>query len=142
MSDTKNYYEVIAKCGHVGRKKYIPIKFAVIAENGKEAAKIVRKIPRVKHNHKDAILYVKKICYEEYQEIIETNNKDPYLKCNSRHEQKQIDNLSERLKEDLHNQNTIIYNKKNRIDRISYKNKKSKILEKLLLEELHNVYTY
>ena len=34
MKETKNYYEVIAKCGHVGRKNYIPVKFAVVAESG------------------------------------------------------------------------------------------------------------
>ena len=32
------YYLVSCKCGHVGRDKYIPINFAVIAENGEEAA--------------------------------------------------------------------------------------------------------
>ena len=41
MMETKNYYEVIAKCGHVGKKHYVPVKFAVIAEDGKEAAKMV-----------------------------------------------------------------------------------------------------
>lgn len=42
MMETKKYYEVIAKCGHVGKKHYVPVKFAVIAEDGKEAAKMVR----------------------------------------------------------------------------------------------------
>ena len=64
----KNYFEVIAKCGHVGRNKYIPIKFAVEAESGKDAAAMVRRFPRVKHNHKDAILDCKEIFYEEYLE--------------------------------------------------------------------------
>ena len=58
MKEMKNYYEVLAKCGHVGKKHYVPVKFAVIAEDGKEAAKMVRYFPRVKHNHKDAILNV------------------------------------------------------------------------------------
>ena len=36
MTETTKYYEVIAKCGHVGRKHYVPIKFAVITKDGKE----------------------------------------------------------------------------------------------------------
>ena len=57
----KNFYKITAKCGHVGKKNYIPIKFAVCAEDGKEAAKKVRNFARVKDNHKDAILDVKSI---------------------------------------------------------------------------------
>ena len=70
-----NYFEVIAKCGHVGKRFYIPIKFAVAAESSKEAAKIARSIPRVKHDHKDAILSVKKISYQEYVQLEEENDK-------------------------------------------------------------------
>lgn len=79
MMETKKYYEVIAKCGHVGKKHYVPVKFAVIAEDGKEAAKMVRDFPRVKHDHKDAILNVSKIDCERFQEIVEMNGNDPYL---------------------------------------------------------------
>ena len=41
-----------------------PIIFAVVAENGKEASKKVREFPRVKHDHKDAILRCDKITLE------------------------------------------------------------------------------
>ena len=137
----KNYYEVIAKCGHVGKKYYVPIKFAVIAENGKEAAKLVRQFPRVKHNHKDAILNVNKIDYERYLEIFEMNKNDPYLKCHSRKEQNLINNFSERLEDDLHNQK-IKYDRQVRLDRIAYRIKKTKILEKFSWEDSDNVYAY
>lgn len=141
MMETKNYYEVIAKCGHVGKKHYLPVKFAVIAENGKEAAKIVRQFPRVKHDHKDAILNVNKIDYERFQEIIEINHNDPYLKCQSRQKQKLVDNLEERLKNDLHNQKAK-YDKQARLDRVAYKIKKTKILEKFSWEDSDYVYAY
>ena len=137
----KNYYEVIAKCGHVGKKYYIPIKFAVIAKDGKEAAKLARQFPRVKHNHKDAILNVNKIDYERYLEICEMNKNDPYLKCHSRKEQKLIINFSERLEDDLHNQK-IKYDKQVRLDRIDYRIKKTKILEKFSWEDSDYVYAY
>ena len=61
-----NYYKVLAKCGHVGRNKYIEKWFYIKAKSGKEAAKIVRDLPRVKHHHKDAIKDVIKISFEEY----------------------------------------------------------------------------
>ncbi|MCI6357066.1 MAG: hypothetical protein MR766_00295 [Erysipelotrichaceae bacterium] len=141
MTEIKNYYEVIAKCGHVGRKQYVPIKFAIVAEDGKEAAKIVRQFPRVKHNHKDAILNVNKIDFERYVEIIEINNNDPYLKCHSKQEQRLINNLEKRLETDFHSQE-VKYDKKTRLDRITYKKKKIKILEKLYLEGLDYAYAY
>ena len=85
-----NYYLVLAKTGHVSRKFYMPISFCVIAENGREAAKIARTIPRVKRNHKDAILSVTKVTKEEYDLQREINNNDPYLLCKSKHEQNAI----------------------------------------------------
>lgn len=128
MMETKNYYEVIAKCGHVGKKHYVPVKFAVIAEDGKEAAKMVRDFPRVKHDHKDAILNVNKIDYERFQEIVEMNRNDPYLKCHSRKEQKLIVNVAERMVADLHNVKQA-FDKQARKDRVAYKLRKFKILE-------------
>lgn len=92
----KNYYKVKCKCGHVGRSFYIPIDFPVIADDAKEAAKIARFIPRCKHHHKDCILNVTKISYEEFVAINENNNKDPYLLCKSVQQQKELD-LSDRI---------------------------------------------
>ena len=85
-----NYYLVTAKCGHVGRHYYIPITFPVKAENGREAAKITRQIPRVKHNRKDAIIECRKVDMEEYvmQQII--NACDPYLQATSKQEQNKM----------------------------------------------------
>lgn len=77
----------------VGRKQYVPIKFAIVAEDGKKTAKIVRQFPRVKHNHKNANLNVNKIDCERHIEITEINNNNPYLKCHSKQEQKLINNL-------------------------------------------------
>ena len=123
------YYMVIAKCGHVGKKNYIPIKFAVMADSGKEAARIAREFPRVKHNHKDAILDVKHISYEEYLEIRKNNDEDPYLHCHSKQEQSQIIDLLDRLEVDNHNKKTS-YDKKIRKEKILFKLKKYQILEK------------
>ena len=89
MIKTKKYYEVIAKCGHVGKKHYVPVKFAVIAEDGKEAAKMVRDFPRVKHDHKDAILNVGEIDKDLYFEGLEKNRAIRYFSCYNVQEQRE-----------------------------------------------------
>ena len=127
-NEFEKYFMEIAKCGHVGRKNYIPVKFAVVAESGKEAAKKVRQFPRVKHDHKDAILDVRCITLEEFLEIKEINDNDPYLKCHSRQEQNLIVNLAERMVADLHNVKQA-FDKQARKDRVAYKLRKFKILE-------------
>lgn len=102
MSIEKRYYEVECKCGHTGsRMYYIPIKFPVIAYNAKEAAAKARQFPRCKHHHKDCILNLKEIAYEEYIDLVKSNRNDPYLKCGSIQEQRQFD-IFDRFVEDPH----------------------------------------
>lgn len=81
-------YEVCAKCGHVGRNYYVDKVFAVRASSAKEAAKVVRDFPRVKHHHKDAIRYVIRIDEARYWEIRRMNDMDPYFTCHSIQEQR------------------------------------------------------
>ena len=75
----ENYYLFEVMCGHVGAYAYIPVLFPIIAEDGREAAKKARSIPRVKHHNKYAILSVKKCSYEEYLAQKEANEEDAYL---------------------------------------------------------------
>ena len=75
------YYEVKAKCGHVGRNYYVLKNFAVMAENGRKAAEATRSFPRVKHHHKDAIRDVTEIDETRYLEIMNINEADPYFQC-------------------------------------------------------------
>ena len=83
-----NMYEVRAKCGHVGKGYYIEKTFAIMAQDGKEAAAIARQKPRVKHHHKDAIRFVKQINIDRYREIIRENSNDPYMNSHSIQEQR------------------------------------------------------
>lgn len=89
-------YEVKCKCGHVGRNNYIIISFPIIAENGREAAYKARYFPRVKHNHKDAIISVRKITDAEFDELVISNNDDEYLHCKNIQEQNSV-NLENRI---------------------------------------------
>ena len=81
------YFEVVAKCGHVGKRYYYRGVVYVRAENGKEAAENVRRFPRVKHDHPDAILNVKRIAEEEYFKGLEQKDGEVYFRCESIQEQ-------------------------------------------------------
>ena len=134
--ENQHYFKVVAKCGHVGRNKYIPIQFAVIAENASEAAQKVRYFPRVKHDHKDAILLVERIRVKEYKEINRNNRRDPYLQCHSKYEQDRIEDLKERLIDDLVNIKKS-YKKSDKIEVQCYKQKKLRLIEKCDWEEYY-----
>ena len=82
------YYKVLAKCGHVGRNNYIIKCFYVKANDGEEAAKIVRQKPRVKHHHKDAIRDVIAIELEEYLTGLKIMEADMYFKVQNSSDQR------------------------------------------------------
>jgi len=84
----KHFYEVIAKCGHVGKRQYYEGHFFEKADNASEAAAFVRKCGRVKHDHQDAILAVTEITKSQYIEGIEAKKQELYFNCNSRYKQK------------------------------------------------------
>lgn len=121
----KNYYKVVAKCGHVGRNNYIPIAFAIIAKCGKEAASIVRDMPRVKHHQKDAIISVTQISEEDYFILNNKNNSDLYLQCKNKQMQNNIPDLYLRVKSDC-KENFEILTKR---EIVYFKLKKYKSLE-------------
>lgn len=83
-------FAVIVKCGHVGKNNFIPISLPIKAYSKKEASSKARWYGRVKHHNKQAILDCRQITEEEYNELIEKNNKDPYLQSHSSTEQKRL----------------------------------------------------
>ena len=85
-----HYFEVLAKCGHVGKGRYVKKTFPVEANTAAEAAAIVRYLPRVKHDHKDAIIRIKEIDVTRRNEIIAMNGQDPYFRCNNIQEQRKL----------------------------------------------------
>jgi hypothetical protein len=99
------FFEVTAKCGHVGRKRYYRGLFYVQAENGRAAAAIVRIMPRVKHNHKDAILAVTKVDYAIYRKGNAAHRRNPYFDCHNTQEQLLI---LAKLTRDIHSETDII----------------------------------
>ena len=91
-------YEVVAKCGHVGRDYFTMKSFAIIAESKAEAAAMVRQLPRVKHHHKDAIHSVSTISTTRYNDIIHDHYADAYFGCSCIQDQRryaQVDRIPE-----------------------------------------------
>lgn len=89
-------FEAVCKCGHVGKSHYVIISFPLMAQSKKDAARIARGMPRVKHDYQDAILNVFKIDQKRYFELLEINDRDPYLHCTCIQDQNMHD-LSDRL---------------------------------------------
>lgn len=91
------YYKVKAKCGHVGRGKYILMDFYVKAESGKDAAAIVRHKPRVKHDWKDAIETVDEVSAVEYLNGREQMQKILYFSVTNSSEQRRLNVIDSEL---------------------------------------------
>lgn len=82
------YFMVTAKCGHVGKNNFYKGTLFLKAENGKEAARIARDCPRVKHDQKDAILNVEEINDFFFEIGRELNHSLHYYTCESVQEQR------------------------------------------------------
>ena len=102
-NENQRYFEVEAKCGHVGRANCVWIRFAVVANDAKDAARKARGIGRVKHDHSDAIGYVKEIDFNSFMILRAENDADPYLHCKNKREQKQISDFENRIEPDEYN---------------------------------------
>ena len=93
--ENKQYFEVAAKCGHVGRGYYYEGRFFVEAGSASLAAMLIRQAPRVKHDHKDAILWVKKVDHDDYVRGCAAMEQNPYSHIKSSREQDEIMSLIE-----------------------------------------------
>ena len=125
------YFEVKVKCGHVGKGKEIHISFAIKAKTEKEAAKKARGFPRVKHDYKDAIIYVNEIDKERFFEIIKENEQDQYLLCKNKQQQKMYclniqDRIIDTRKEDIDFKEI----RRQRLKFLNYKIRQQKKIEK------------
>ena len=127
------YYKVIAKCGHVGKNKYIEITFPVVAENAKKAAKKIMNHSKVKKQLKNAISSVEEISYDLYLNLKSYYLNDDYV---GSHYSKEYDicNYDVKLIEKTEWKKSF----KTRKERVSFLLKKSKIL----LEDKNYEYVY
>lgn len=87
------YFEVVAKCGHVGREYYYEGHFFVQAVDAKFAASKVKRKSRVKRDHEDVILSVSEVDELTYLEGLEAMRLNPYFHCKSKWEQNRVMDL-------------------------------------------------
>ncbi len=83
------YFMVTVKFGHVGKSNFYKGNLYIKAESKKEAAEKARYCPRVKHDHKDAILNVEEIDKDSYREGLEKNRAIRYFSCYNVQEQRE-----------------------------------------------------
>lgn len=113
------YFIATTVCGHVGRGYAINKDFAIRANSKKEAARIARYIPRVKHDYKYAILGVKEVSYEEYVFQSHINSEDPFLNAkNSREQAYRCNDLTIYRLND--SDNDLKYQKKRKVSEKAY----------------------
>jgi len=82
------YFMVTAKCGHVGKNNYYKGTLFFKADDARQAAKLARDCPRVKHDQKDAILSVTEIDWIIFEAGRELNHSIHYYTCESVQEQR------------------------------------------------------
>ena len=82
------YFVVTAKMGHVGRHSYYRGRLYIATSSKKEAARLARGVPRVKHDRKDAIIDVAEIDFCSYVAGQEENRQIAYFSCTCPQEQR------------------------------------------------------
>jgi hypothetical protein len=110
------FFEVTAKCGHVGRGQFYTGLFYVRAEDGSAVAAIVRMMPRVKHDHKNAILAVIKVDYTAFRTGQLLHRANPYFNCHSVQEQRlRLAEIADGIQEETHSE----YERRRQDDRLA-----------------------
>lgn len=74
------YFRVIAKCGNLGKKAYVPISFAVKAANEKEAVNVAKNQPYVRKDFASPIISITEIDKESYEYLVAVNQHDPFFR--------------------------------------------------------------
>lgn len=123
-----NYYLVTAKCGHVGRGKYIEVDFPLCAESKSEAAQKCLKRGKVKKQLKNAISSVFEISYDQFVLEIEKYKANEYIKSHCKKEIILFINESKQMESKKSWKKSF----ENRGERILFKMRKNKIEERLL----------
>ncbi|MBE6138052.1 MAG: hypothetical protein E7176_06625 [Erysipelotrichaceae bacterium] len=124
-----NYYLVIAKCGHVGKGRYVEVEFPVYAEDKKSAAQMVLKRGKVKKQLKNAITTVYEISYNEY--IVKSNEFDDNTFVRA-HTKKEILDYIESAEQLISLKKHYKKSFNSREERIMFLFKKNKIMEDLI----------
>lgn len=122
------YYLVTAKCGHVGRGKFLEIAFPIYAMTKSDAAQICLKKSKVKKQLKNAISSVYEISFDEYRERMISFKDNGYIRA---HTKKEIIGFLDEV-QTLDREKKWKKSFSSRQERIEFVMKKNKIMEKLI----------
>jgi hypothetical protein len=128
MIQKKDYFLVCCKCGHVGRSNFIRIIFPVKALNAREAAVLGRQRPGVKHDHPDAVLWVRVVERAEFLAAVSNLRNDIYWKSARRNQGLLVDRL-EAEPEYKHVIETVSDKKAKKPDSRNFRRNKNKVIE-------------
>ena len=120
-----NYYLVTAKCGHVGKGRYVEVDFPIYAETKSDAAQMCLRRGKVKKHLKNAISCVYEISLDEYKEKMNVFKDDGYVRA---HTKKEIVDYIEDAQY-LNHQRKKKQSFADRYERIAFLMKKNKIKE-------------
>ena len=81
-----NYYLVTAKCGHIGRGKYLEVAIPIVAESKHDAAQKCLLRPKVKRHLKNAISHVCETTKDEFAKSLFDFKNNPYVKAHTKKE--------------------------------------------------------
>ena len=123
------YYLVIAKCGHVGKGKYVEVEFPVYAVDKHSASQMCLKLGKVKKHLKNAISNIYEISYEEYLTKLEDYNDNKFVRAHTKKEIVDYIDSAHRLESD---KKGYKHSFKSRNERVLYLLKRNKIMEELI----------
>lgn len=119
------YYLVVAKCGHVGKGKYLEVEFPIYAESKSDAAQKCLKRGKVKKHLKNAITSVSEITYEQFKESRSQFEENTFVHAHTKGEI--IDYIE--IAVNLERRHTWKRSFENRVERVTFLLKKNKIKE-------------
>ena len=115
------YFLVTAKCGHVGRGKYIEIEFPIFAESKSAAAQMCLKRPKVKKHLKNAITSVCEIDEDSFKRKLIDFRNNTYIRAHTKKEITEWFDYAQELNLG-HRTKRSFSNRKERIDYLKKKN--------------------
>jgi len=123
------YYLVVAKCGHVGKGKYIEVEFPIYANDKSTASQLCLKKGKVKKHLKNAISSVCEVSYDIYLNKLNEFKSNLFVKAHTKKEIVDYIETAQILDSSKKKHKKTFDSRK---ERIMYVLKRNKIMEDLM----------
>ena len=122
------FYVVTAKCGHVGRGKYLEIEFPIYAESMHDASQMCLHRPKVKKHLKNAITSVREVSFDTFKEVLADFRCNSFVRAHTKKETIPWLDRVQLLNSETEKKSSFV----TREERISFLMKKNKLREESL----------